>query len=60
MRNYLDDGNESVRLSGTGAYLIVPKGVWHTAKADGAAELLFITAGEGTRHRSAASAAGED
>jgi mannose-6-phosphate isomerase-like protein (cupin superfamily) len=46
-----DDGNESVALSQAGTYVLVPKGVWHTAKIDDAAHMLFITAGEGTQHK---------
>lgn len=34
-----------------GDYAINPPGVWHTADVDGAATVLFITAGEGTEHR---------
>ena len=34
-----------------GRLLIIPKGVWHTAKVSGPARLLAITAGSGTQHR---------
>ncbi len=34
-----------------GEYAINQPGVWHTADVDGAAEAMFITAGEGTEHR---------
>ena len=42
-----------IALDRAGAFVIVPKGTWHTARADGHCEMLFITAGEGTRHRPA-------
>lgn len=44
-------GTQTVELSACGAYVIVPKGIWHTAKASGPCHMLFITAGEGTQHR---------
>lgn len=47
-------GTETVELKESGAYVVVPKGVWHTAKPHGFARMLFITAGEGTQHREAA------
>jgi mannose-6-phosphate isomerase-like protein (cupin superfamily) len=49
-----EGGEEAVRLTRSGAYVIVPKGTWHTAKVGSAARMLFITAGEGTQHRKAA------
>lgn len=48
------DGPKSFELSEAGSYVIVPKGSWHTAKANGPCRMLFITAGEGTQHRGAA------
>lgn len=46
------DGHvETVKL-GPGEYAINPPGVWHTADVDGGASAIFITAGEGTQHRS--------
>jgi mannose-6-phosphate isomerase-like protein (cupin superfamily) len=44
-------GNQAVDLEESGAYIIVPRGTWHTAKTRGASRMLFITAGEGTQHR---------
>lgn len=32
-------------------YAVNAAGVWHTADLDGAATALFVTAGEGTKHR---------
>ena len=36
---------------GAGRLLVIPKGVWHTAKVGEPARLLAITAGLGTEHR---------
>lgn len=47
-------GNETIALKDSGSYVLVPKGVWHTAKVSRAARMLFITAGEGTQHREVA------
>jgi mannose-6-phosphate isomerase-like protein (cupin superfamily) len=47
------DGPEAIALAKSGAYVIVPRGTWHTAKVVSPARLLFITAGEGTQHREA-------
>lgn len=43
-----DEGEEVVTLETAGAYVIVPKGVWHTAKVSEPTRMLFITPGEGT------------
>ncbi|MEA5448757.1 hypothetical protein VB780_09280 [Leptolyngbya sp. CCNP1308] len=46
------DGVENVAaLTIAGAYVIVPQGVWHTAKVHQPSSVLFITPGEGTQHR---------
>ena len=45
----LSDGLREVALS-SGRLLVVPKGVWHTAKVSEPARLLTITAGSGTQH----------
>jgi mannose-6-phosphate isomerase-like protein (cupin superfamily) len=34
-----------------GRLLLIPKGVWHTAKLTAPARILAITAGSGTQHR---------
>lgn len=39
---------KSVTLQELGAYMIVPKGIWHTAKTKVPSKLLFLTPGEGT------------
>jgi mannose-6-phosphate isomerase-like protein (cupin superfamily) len=48
----LADGWKEVALS-VGRLLVIPKGVWHTAKVSDPARLLAITAGSGTQHRPA-------
>ncbi len=50
-REFPDGTTDRVTL-GPGDYAINPPGVWHTADVDGEATALFITAGEGTQHRS--------
>lgn len=37
----------------TDRLLVIPRGVWHTAKVNKPARLLAITVGKGTQHRSA-------
>jgi mannose-6-phosphate isomerase-like protein (cupin superfamily) len=46
------DGIHVVRLNGCGA-VIVPRGVWHTAKLSAPCRMLHITRGEGTQTRPA-------
>lgn len=46
------EGIREIDLS-AGRVLIVPKGVWHTARVRTPAKLLAITAGQGTKHRPA-------
>lgn len=46
------DGIRTVTLRGSGA-VIVPRGVWHTAKLCSPCRMLHITRGEGTQIRSA-------
>ena len=47
----LSDGTEQRVALTAGDYAINPPGVWHTADVEGEASVVFITAGEGTRHR---------
>ena len=49
----IDEGGtyKNVLLDKPGDYVLVPKGAWHTAKANVETAMLFITAGEGTEHR---------
>jgi mannose-6-phosphate isomerase-like protein (cupin superfamily) len=46
------DGLKALALS-PGRLLVIPKGVWHTARVSEPARLLAITAGAGTQHRPA-------
>jgi mannose-6-phosphate isomerase-like protein (cupin superfamily) len=46
------DGVRKIELV-AGRLLVVPEGVWHTAKVRKPARLLAITPGRGTQHRSA-------
>ena len=46
----LPDGLKKIDLN-AGRLLVIPKGVWHTAKVSEASRLLAITAGQGTQHR---------
>jgi mannose-6-phosphate isomerase-like protein (cupin superfamily) len=45
-------GLQEVPLSGRAA-VVVPKGVWHTAKVSQPSRMLFVTMGRGTQHRAA-------
>jgi mannose-6-phosphate isomerase-like protein (cupin superfamily) len=44
------DGVKVVALSGSGA-VIVPRGVWHTAKISAPSRMLHVTRGSGTQVR---------
>jgi len=48
----LDEGGRErvVPLRGRGA-LLVPRGLWHTARVSAPCEALFVTRGDGTEHR---------
>ena len=46
-----DGVEEVVHLRDPGAYVIVPRATWHTARIAMAATLLFVTPGEGTENR---------
>ncbi|MBD3886999.1 cupin [Phormidium tenue FACHB-886] len=46
-----EGGEEIVSLSVPGHYILVPRGVWHTAKVYIPSSVLFITPGEGTQSR---------
>jgi mannose-6-phosphate isomerase-like protein (cupin superfamily) len=45
------DGEQSFMLTRPGSYVLVPRGVWHTARIAGSARLLFATPGAGTENR---------
>ncbi len=40
-----------VELATPGAFVLVPKGTWHTAKTSVSTTMLFLTPGDGTEHR---------
>jgi quercetin dioxygenase-like cupin family protein len=48
----LSDGVREIALA-AGRLLVIPRGVWHSAKVSQPARLLAITAGHGTQHRPA-------
>lgn len=46
------DGDEiKIVLSDQGQYMVVPRGVWHTAKTQNYAKVLFITPGQDTQNK---------
>ncbi|MDH3747025.1 MAG: hypothetical protein OER97_02365 [Gammaproteobacteria bacterium] len=47
----LPDGDKTVRLSESGAFVLVPKGIWHTANPHRPTRMLFVTPGQGTENR---------
>lgn len=46
-----DGTHETVELRGPGAFVIVPRDTYHTAVVHEPSRLLFVTPGEGTKHR---------
>lgn len=44
-------GERAVTLDRPGTYVLVPRSVWHTARATEATTMLFLTPGAGTEHR---------
>jgi quercetin dioxygenase-like cupin family protein len=47
-----NEGVESRQtLSRPGAFVVVPRGAWHTARIAEATTMLFVTPGEGTENR---------
>ncbi len=47
-----ESGKEhEILLDEPGAFVLVPQNVWHTARTDVPATLLFLTPGAGTEHR---------
>lgn len=44
----LDGEQKTVRVNEPGSYVVVPKGVWHTARPHAPTTMLFVTPGEGT------------
>jgi mannose-6-phosphate isomerase-like protein (cupin superfamily) len=48
-----DGVHESIQVSEPGSYVVVPKGLWHTAKTSVPTKMLFITPGAGTENKDA-------
>lgn len=46
-----DGADDVIELSTPGAFLLVPRGVWHRADTSEPSSALFITPGRGTEHR---------
>jgi len=46
-----EGAGESVHLREPGSFVIVPRGVWHTAKIRKPTQMMFVTPGEGTDNR---------
>ncbi len=46
-----DDHEDVIALQEAGAFALVPRGTWHTARTGTPSTLLFITRGEGTLHK---------
>ncbi len=46
-----EHGEEVVTLRTPGEFVLVPRGVWHTARIATKAKMLFVTPGEGTENR---------
>ena len=47
----LDGVDESVHLDTPGQFVVVPRGVWHTASPRKPTRMLFVTPGRGTENR---------
>lgn len=45
------NGERELLLDTVGSYVLVPQGVWHTARTTQPTTLLFLTPGAGTQHR---------
>lgn len=48
----IDDVHSVVNLAAQGEYVIVPRGVWHTARTSEKSKVLFVTPGQDTLHKS--------
>ncbi|HET7364680.1 MAG TPA: cupin domain-containing protein [Burkholderiales bacterium] len=51
VRLVLEGAAAPVELKDAGAFIIVPKGTWHTAKTSMPTTMLFVTPGAGTEHK---------
>ena len=45
-----DQQEHALRLSTPSDFVIIPKGVWHTARVQAPTTMLFVTPGEGTKN----------
>ena len=45
------EGERTLRVSEPGAYVVVPRGTWHTARPHAPTTMLFVTPGQGTENR---------
>jgi len=45
---FVDGAERTIRVSEPGSYVVVPRGVWHTARPHAPTTMLFVTPGEGT------------
>ena len=45
---YTAQGEQTVRVCEPGSYVVVPKGIWHTARPHQPTRMLFVTPGQGT------------
>ena len=48
-----DQQEHALRLSTPSDFVIIPKGVWHTARVQAPTNMLFVTPGEGTKNAAA-------
>ena len=46
----VDGEDQVVRVNEPGSYVVVPKGIWHTARPHTPTKMLFVTPGEGTQN----------
>jgi uncharacterized cupin superfamily protein len=46
-----EGGEEVTRLREPGAYVVVPKGTWHTARTRMPTTMLFVTPGQDTQNK---------
>lgn len=45
------ENGKRIELSEPGGFVIVPKGLWHTAKTTVPTKMVFVTPGEGTENK---------
>ena len=49
----VDGAERVIELRVPGDYVLIPRGVWHTARTSEPTAMLFVTPGRGTAHRPA-------